>query len=131
MSAIRSDRMNEEVKKTVSAIIREMKDPRISSMTTLTGCEVTSDLKYAKIKVSVYDADEGKRASTVDALNHAAGFISHELGGRMRIRCVPSIKFSLDDSIAYSVHIGQVLNSLRAKPPLPADDDTEDGEKEE
>lgn len=121
MSAIRSDRMNEEVKKTVSAIVREMKDPRISPMTTLTVCEVTSDLKYAKIKVSVYDEDERKRASTVEALNHAAGFISHELGGRMRIRCVPSIRFSLDESIAYSVHIGRILNELNTKAPAAED----------
>ncbi len=117
MSAIRSDRMNEEVKKTVSAIVREMKDPRISPMTTLTACEVTSDLKYARIKVSVYDEDEGRRASTVEALNHAAGFISHELGGRMRIRSVPSIKFQLDNSIAYSVHISRILDGLNTKEP--------------
>ena len=112
MSAIRGDRVNEEVKKTVSEIIREMKDPRISSMTTLTVCEVTNDFKYAKIKVSVYDEDDQKRTATVDALNHAAGFIAHELGGRMRIRCVPSIKFTLDNSIAYSVHIAKVLEDL-------------------
>ncbi len=112
MSAIRSDRMNEEVKKTISEIVREMKDPRISSMTSLTGCEVTRDLKYAKLKVSVYDEDESKRKSTVDALNHAAGFIGRELGARMRIRAIPSLSFSLDDSIAYSVHISKLLNDL-------------------
>ena len=117
MSAIRSVRMNEEVKKNVSAIVREMKDPRISPMTTLTACEVTSDLKYAKIKVSVYDEDEEKRSATVEALNHASGFISHELGARMRIRCVPSIKFLLDHSIAYSVHIGKILNELNGNAP--------------
>ena len=61
MSAIRSDRMNEEVKKTMTAIIREMKDPRISPMTTLTTVEVTNDLKYAKLRVSVYDEDEAVR----------------------------------------------------------------------
>lgn len=113
MSVIRGDRMNEEVKKTVSEIVRDMKDPRISPMTTLTVCEVTKDLKYAKIKVSVYDTDDGRRASTVSALNHAAGFIARELGNRMRIRCLPSIRFSLDNSIEYSVHIAKVLDSLQ------------------
>ena len=112
MSAIRSDRINEEVKKTLSAIIREMKDPRISPMTTLTGAEVTKDLKYAKISVSVYDQDDAVRRATVDALNHAEGFIAHELGQRMLIRRVPSLKFRLDDSIAYSIHIAEILNSL-------------------
>lgn len=112
MSAIRSDRMNEEVKKTMTAIIREMKDPRISPMTTLTTVEVTNDLKYAKLRVSVYDEDEAVRRGTVDALNHSAGFLRHELGQRMLIRSAPALKFQLDDSIAYSVHIAKLLNDL-------------------
>ena len=112
MATFRADRRNEEVKKTISEVIREMKDPRISPMTALTEVEVTKDLKYAKVKVSVYDEDEKKRVSSVDALNHAAGFISHELGARMRIRAVPSIKFTLDNSISYSVRISEILNEL-------------------
>lgn len=112
MGTFRSDRLNEEVKKTISQIVREMKDPRISPMTTLTGVDVTKDLKYAKIKVSVYDEDDEKRRSSVEALNHAAGFIARELGARMRIRAVPSLKFTLDDSIAYSAHISEILSGL-------------------
>ena len=126
MSAIRSDRINEEVKKTLSAIVREMKDPRISPMTTLTGAEVTKDLKYAKISVSVYDRDDAVRQGTVDALNHAAGFIAHELGQRMLIRRVPSLKFRLDDSIAYSIHISEILNSLDIKKEDGAEGETEE-----
>ena len=112
MATFRADRRNEEVKKTISEVIREMKDPRISPMTALTEVEGTKDLKYAKVKVSVYDEDEKKRISSVEALNHAAGFISHELGARMRIRAVPSIKFTLDNSISYSVRISEILNEL-------------------
>lgn len=112
MATFRADRRNEEVKKTISEIIREMKDPRLSPMTALTEVEVTKDLKFAKVKVSVYDDDEKKRVSSVEALNHAAGFISHELGARMRIRAVPSIKFALDNSIAYSVRIAEILSGL-------------------
>ena len=112
MATFRADRRNEEVKKTISEVIREMKDPRISPMTALTEVEVTKDLKYAKVKVSVYDEDEKKRISSVEALNHAAGFISHELGARMRIRAVPSIKITLDNSISYSVRISEILNEL-------------------
>ena len=67
-----------------------------------------------------FSDDEGRRKSTVDALNHAAGFIGRELGARMRIRAIPSLKFSLDNSIEYSVHIGKILNSLHT--------DTDDGE---
>ncbi len=115
MSAIRGDRMNEEVKKTVSEIIRELKDPRISPMTTITQAEVTNDLKHAKLHVSVYDADDHAREEAVSALNHAAGFIVRELGKRMQIRQLPQMKFVLDNTIAYSVHISQVLQQLNIK----------------
>ncbi len=115
MSAIRGDRMNEEVKKTVSEIIRELKDPRISPMTTITQAEVTNDLKHAKLHVSVYDADEKAREEAVSALNHASGFIVRELGKRMQIRQLPQMKFVLDNTIAYSVHISQVLQQLNIK----------------
>ncbi|HOR13840.1 MAG TPA: ribosome-binding factor A, partial [Clostridia bacterium] len=57
MSAIRQDRLNEEIKKAVSEIIFEMKDPRVSSMATITQAEVTNDLKQAKLRVSVYEQD--------------------------------------------------------------------------
>lgn len=116
MSQVRTDRLNEEIKKTVMGVIRDMKDPRISSMATLTTVEVTKDLKYAKLAVSVYDKDDSVRRETVDALNHASGFIAHELGQRMLIRRVPALKFSLDESIAYSIHIQEVLNSLHITP---------------
>ena len=129
MSAIRGDRINEEVKKTVSGIIREMKDPRISPMTTLTTVEVTKDLKYAKIGVSVYDQDDSIRKETVDALNHAAGFIAHELGQNMLIRRVPSMKFYLDGSIEYSIHISEILNNLDISHPEETDGEENDSER--
>lgn len=112
MSAIRQDRMNEEVKKVVSEIVREMKDPRISQMATITKAEVTNDLKQAKLYVSVYEKEEAARKETVSALNHAAGFITRELGNRMQVRRLPSMKFLLDTSIEYSAHIASILNSL-------------------
>lgn len=121
MSAIRSDRMNEELKKTISEIVREMKDPRLSNMTTITGVEITRDLKYAKVRVSVYDRQEQVRHETVEALNHAAGFVAREVVQRMLIRRVPALRFLLDDSIAYSVHISEILNELQ-KERKPEDD---------
>lgn len=104
--------MNEEMKKILSSVIFDMKDPRVSAMTTVTEANVTQDLKYCKVLISVYDKDETARKQTVDALNHAAGHIGWEVGRRMEIRAVPKFKFLLDDSIAYSVHIAEVLNSL-------------------
>ena len=112
MSEIRGDRRNEELKKTISEVIRDMKDPRISDMTTITGVEMTKDLKYAKLRVSVYDDSDVVRSKTVEALNHAAGFIAHEAGQRMQIRRVPQMTFLLDNSIEYSVHISKLIDQL-------------------
>ena len=112
MGRYRAERMNEEMKNTLSSIIFEMKDPRVSSMTTVTETNVTQDLKYCKVLISVYDKDEAVRKQTVDALNHAAGHIGWEVGKRMEIRAVPKFKFQLDDSIAYSIHIAEILNTL-------------------
>ena len=76
MAKNRGERVNEEMKKTLAAIVFDMKDPRISPMTTITEAEVTNDLKYCKVSVSVYDTDENARKETVAALNRAAGHIA-------------------------------------------------------
>ena len=112
MANIRYDRINEEVKKAISDIVREMKDPRVSPMTTIMSAEVTNDLKQAKVRVSVYDEDDAVREASVAALNRAAGFIRHELGTKVDLRALPQLKFTLDNSIEYSVHISQILNEL-------------------
>lgn len=84
-------------------------------MTTIVGVEVTNDLKQAKVKVSVYDKEQAPREESVNALNGAEGFIAREVGRRMQLRALPKFKFLLDDSIAYSVHISQVIDSLGIK----------------
>jgi len=112
MANIRYDRINEEVKKTISEIVRDLKDPRVSPMTTIMGAEVTNDQKQAKVKVSVYDKDDAVREETVAALNRAAGFIRHELGSRMELRQLPQLKFILDNSSEYSVRISGILQEL-------------------
>ena len=110
--SVRYQRMNEEIKKTLAEIIREMKDPRLSPMTTIMSVEVTNDLKQAKVRVSVYDQEQAPREESVAALNGAEGFIAREVGRRMQLRALPKFKFVLDDSIAYSVHISQLIDSL-------------------
>lgn len=110
--SIRYQRMNEEIRKALSEIIKELKDPRICEMTTIMSVEVTNDLKQAKVMVSVYDKDEEARAATVEALNHGAGFITRELGRRVQLRALPKLLFKLDSSIEYSVHISELINSL-------------------
>lgn len=111
--SIRYERMNEEIKKAISEIIKEMKDPRLSDMTTIMSVDVTNDLKQAKVMVSVYDKDDAVRNASVEALNHGSGFITRELGRRVQLRALPKLIFKLDNSIEYSVHISEILNSLK------------------
>lgn len=112
MPSIRYDRINEELKKALSDIVREMKDPRISPMTTILRVEATNDLKLAKVRVSVYDNSNDVRNETVAQLNRAEGFIAREVGKRVDIRRIPTMRFILDDSIEYAVHISEIINKL-------------------
>ena len=115
MPSVRYDRINEELKKALSEIVREMKDPRISPMTTILRVEATNDLKLAKVKVSVYNKSDDVRKETVAQLNRAEGFIARELGKRVDIRRIPTLKFTLDDSIEYAVHISEIINQLNSE----------------
>ena len=115
MPSVRYDRINEELKKALSEIVREMKDPRISPMTTILRVEATNDLKLAKVKVSVYDKSDDIRKETVAQLNRAEGFIARELGKRVDIRRIPTLKFTLADSIEYAVHISEIINQLNSE----------------
>ena len=115
MPSVRYDRINEELKKALSEIVREMKDPRISPMTTILRVEATNDLKLAKVKVSVYDKSDDISKETVAQLNRAEGFIARDLGKRVDIRRIPTLKFTLDDSIEYAVHISEIINQLNSE----------------
>lgn len=111
MAFNRTKRINEEVKREMSSIIRDLKDPRISPMASVMSAEVTKDLKYAKIYVSVMGTDEEKD-NTMAALKSATGFIKHEIATRLNLRCVPQPTFVLDTSIDYSMHINELINKI-------------------
>ena len=108
MSYQRIDRISEEVRREVDAIIREeLGDPRIGGTFSITRAEVTGDLRYAKIYVSVLE-DE-RRDALMEALKNAKGFIRRALGKRMIIRYAPELIFISDKNIEYGVHIAKVL----------------------
>ena len=108
MSYQRIDRISEEVRREVDAIIREeLGDPRIDGTWSVTRAEVTGDLRYAKIYISVLE--EEKRRDLMEALKNARGFIRHALGKRMIIRYTPELIFVSDQNIEYGVHIAKVL----------------------
>ena len=108
MSYQRIDRISEEVRREVDAIIRdELSDPRVSGTFSVTRAEVTGDLRYAKIYVSVLEDD--KRDGLMEALKKAKGYIRRSLGKRMIIRYTPELIFVSDKNIEYGVHIAKVL----------------------
>lgn len=115
MAKHRINRISEEVKRIVSDIIRnELNDPRVSKFTSVVSAEVTADLRYAKVYISVLGTDDEKQ-STLKGLNSAAGFIRRELGKNIELRYSPEVIFELDRSIEHGVHIAQLLSEVRKK----------------
>ena len=105
----RFDRISEEVRRELDAIIREeMNDPRVDGTWSITRAEVTGDLRFAKIFVSVLE-DE-KREPLLAALKSAKGFLRNALSRRMIIRSCPELIFVGDQNIAYGVHIAKLLS---------------------
>ena len=108
----RTDRIAAEVMREVERIIREdVSDPRTDCMFSITHVDVTRDLRYAKVYISIYE--EEKRVPMMKALKSAAGFIRHNLGMRVQLRYTPELLFELDTTIEYGVHIASLLNQVR------------------
>ena len=104
----RIDRISQEVHKAIDAIIRdEVNDPRVGGTWSIVRCEVTRDLRYCKVRVSILEAD--RREEMMKALKKASGFIRRELGRRVDLRYVPEILFELDTNIEYAAHINELL----------------------
>ena len=113
MSYQRIDRISEEVRREVDKIIRdELHDPRIDGTFSITRAEVTRDLRFAKIYVSVLEDD--KREPLLAALKNAAGYIRRALGKSMIIRYSPELIFVSDQNIAYGVRMAQLINEVRS-----------------
>jgi len=93
-------------------IIYKLKDPRIGFVT-VTGVDVTDDIKIAVVYISILKEEEKK--TTLDILNSAKSFIRSELSKRLRMKFIPSIEFRLDSSIEYGSRIETLLNEIRKK----------------
>ncbi len=111
----RVERIEEEVKKVVSKVIdRDLKDPRLNGMISVTKVDVSRDLKYCKIYVSMLGVADQKEA--MDALKSSAGFVRREIGANIRMHSTPEVKFEFDDSIEYGNKIQKIINDLDIKP---------------
>ena len=114
MGKYRRNRINDAVKEEMAQILRDVKDPRIAgALVSITGAEVSPDLKFAKIYFSVLgdDKDEVQRA-----LKNASGFFRTELARRINLRVTPQLTFEYDGSMEYGANISSILKTLDIKP---------------
>lgn len=112
MNIKRIKRISEEIRRVVSGLITTgLKDPRVSSLTSITKVEVTGDLKYANIYVSTLGDDNVKK-ETLEGLKSASGFIRNEIASSMELRHVPEPIFHLDESIEQGVYISKLIDKV-------------------
>lgn len=114
MSAKRIQKINDQIMRELSSIIRSLKDSRIPLMTSIVAVETTNDLRYAKVYVSVMGEPEVQQ-DALSGLKNAAGFIRRELGKRIELRYTPELVFELDRSIEHGAHINRLLSDIFKK----------------
>lgn len=125
-NSVKNVRVNAEVLRELSVIIREdIKDPRISPLTSVVAVEVTPDLKFAKAYISVLGSeDEGK--DTIKGLKSAEGYIRRQLAQRVNLRNTPQITFVLDQSIEYGIEMSRKIDEVTKELHEKEDTDNED-----
>lgn len=112
-SSRRSDRVSEAIREEVATFLAEgVKDPRVVGMVTVTGVDVTRDLRSARVFVSVLGSDDEKRA-TFEGLEALAGHLRGRIGRALRLRSAPEIQFRPDDSVARAARIETLLAQLK------------------
>ena len=110
MASNRIGRINEEIQRELSGLIRAVKDPRVKGLISITAVETTPDLRYAKVYVSVLDKSDVNEV--VKGLKSAGGYLRRELGSSLSLRYTPELIFERDDSIDKGAHILSILENL-------------------
>ena len=128
-NSIKNTRINGEVRRVLSSIIQnEIKDPRIHPMTSVVEVEVAPDLKSAKAYISVL-GDEEAQKNTLAGLKSAEGYIRRELARTVNLRNTPEIRFIMDQSIEYGVHMSKLIDDVN-KSSLEEEGDEDDQAEE-
>ena len=110
----RPDRVAHLMQREVAEILeRRMRDPRIGTMVSVTDVEVTRDLSFARIYVSLLATGE-ERDRILHALQSAAGWVRHELSPRLGLREVPELRFELDDSVERGARVDNILRRIQS-----------------
>lgn len=114
MASNRIERINEEIQRELSDLLRRVKDPRVqNTMISITRVEATPDLRYAKVYASFLEAEKAPEA--MKGLKSAAGYLRRELGRTLQLRYTPELVWALDDSITYGAKMLELINSLEVK----------------
>ena len=122
MASNRIGRINEEIQKELSSLIRNLKDPRVQdTMISITHVETTPDLRWAKVYVSFLQEERAKDA--LKGLKSAGGYLRRELGRALNLRYTPELNWALDDSITYGAKMLKLINSLEVEKNTDADTD--------
>lgn len=131
MVSRRIARLNEQVRADVAELIaREMKDPRLAGLVSVTAAELSPDLRHARVFISVLGSDEDRKR-TLQAVRSAAGFLRTQLAARMTTRRAPELHFALDASIERGQRIMRLLREIEqseATRPDPAEDEADASE---
>lgn len=127
-NSVKNNRINGQVQRELGRIIsREIKDPRISPMTSVVDVVVTPDLKFCKAYISVLGDDEAVK-STLEGLNSAMGFIRRELAHSVNLRNTPELTFVMDQSIEYGVTMSHKIDAALGVTGVESDTDEDDEE---
>jgi ribosome-binding factor A len=111
MASNKLQRTNEDIQRVLSALLREVKDPRVQQgMISITAVDTTGDLRYSKVYLSILGLQSEK--DMMKGLKSAAGWLRRELGRRLSLRYTPELIFQVDNSIAHGARISSILNQL-------------------
>jgi ribosome-binding factor A len=106
-------RINDEIKKELAEILRggELKDPRISTITTVMKTDTSSDLSFCKVGISVF-GDDAAKAEIMQVIRNAAGYIRKLIAERLDLRQTPAFTFVLDDSVEYGIRMTEMIRKV-------------------
>lgn len=114
MPSYKTGRTASDIKRELSELFREIKDPRVSKLLSIVKVDVSGDLSYATVYVSAIEGYE-KTVESVKGLKNASGYLRRELGARLKIRKTPELRFIADDSIIKSANISKIIESFNDK----------------
>ena len=113
MASNRINRINDEIQRELADQLRNLKDPRVSGMVSITRVDTTGDLRCARVYVSALNKEQEK--DVLKGLKSASGFLRRELGRTLQLRCTPELQFIGDDSIRHGAHILELLRREEEK----------------